>query len=560
MTPILQTATPSPRTPKRSLRSWSLSALSFSVLLAWTIGLQWAGGAYRAEFSGYPDEPAHYVSGLMVRDYLAAGFPVSPLKYAEDYYMHYPKVAFGMWGPLPHLAEGIWMLVFSWSRTSILLMMAVVTTVLAYALSQVLWTEFSYIAGLAAGMGLVAVRFVQLYTGMVMADNLCALFDFLAILCFGRFLASDRRRDAVFFGLFACLSVLTKGNGIALALVPPFGVLITRRFDLFKRLNFWIPAAMVVAVAGPWQYISSRLLSGIATRVVDWRIAAAYGPMFVSILGPWLLPIVLVGIYDRVVVPFRHKAVQSTWAAAAALLPAFWVFHGLVPSASAEERYVIAVVAPLLMFFTAGLAKIAALISTTQISYRIKASALAVLSALIFAGTSFGIPQKQSYGFSEVAQYITSRPEAPESVMLISSEAFGEGIMIAEIAMRDHRPGLIVLRATKLLARLNWVGENYELLYRTPEETMARLQEIPVRFLVVDKTPGLHPIPHHQNILKMLAMYPDRWQSLGIYPQKVPVTARNCKIEVYRLVGGENRPRSKIRLDLRYSLGRFIEQ
>jgi hypothetical protein len=37
-------------------------------------------------------------------------------------------------------------------------------------------------------------------------------------------------------------------------------------------------------------------------------------------------------------------------------------------------------------------------------------------------------------------------------------------------------------------------------------------------------------------------------------------TAANSKIEVYRLNGLENRPRSKIRLDLRYTLGRWIER
>jgi MFS family permease len=394
---------------------------------------------------------------------------------------------------------------------------------------------------------------------MIMADNLCGLLDFWAIVCFGRFLANNRRRDAVLFGLFACLSVLTKGNGIALALVPPAGVLITRRFDLLKRLNFWIPAAMVLAIAGPWQYVSSRLLSGILTRTVSWQIAAAYAPMFVSILGPWLLPVVFVGIYDRLVVPFRRRAVQGIWAAAGALMAAFWVFHALVPSAGAEERYMIAVVGPMLMFFTAGLAKLAALMPA-RVSYRMRAGALAVLSVAIFTGTSFGIPQKQSYGFSEVAQYIMSRPDAHESVMLISSEAFGEGIMIAEIAMRDQRPGLFVLRANKLLARLNWAGEQYELLYRTPEETLACLREIPVRFLVLDKTPALKPLPHHRNLVKMVAMYPDRWQLLGVYPQKIPVTSAVSRIEVYRLIGDENRPRGKIRLDLRYSLGRFIEK
>lgn len=32
----------------------------------------------------------------MIRDYIANGFPASPMKFAEEYYVHYPKVAFGM--------------------------------------------------------------------------------------------------------------------------------------------------------------------------------------------------------------------------------------------------------------------------------------------------------------------------------------------------------------------------------------------------------------------------------------------------------------------------------
>jgi hypothetical protein len=89
---------------------------------------------------------------------------------------------------------------------------------------------------------------------------------------------------------------------------------------------------------------------------------------------------------------------------------------------------------------------------------------------------------------------------------------------------------------------------------------MAELLQIPVRILVIDKTPGLGPTAHHQLLLKMLKQYPDRWQLLGTYPQKVPVTETNSRIEVYRLIGEENRSRSKIRLDLRYTLGRFIEK
>ncbi len=39
------------------------------LLLAVVVCLQIVSGAYRGEFGGYPDEPAHYVTSLMLRDY-----------------------------------------------------------------------------------------------------------------------------------------------------------------------------------------------------------------------------------------------------------------------------------------------------------------------------------------------------------------------------------------------------------------------------------------------------------------------------------------------------------
>src|SRR5579862_7978697 len=47
---------------------WPSVAVIGLVLLA----VQTVGGAYHAEFTGFPDEPAHFVSGLMVYDYLAS--------------------------------------------------------------------------------------------------------------------------------------------------------------------------------------------------------------------------------------------------------------------------------------------------------------------------------------------------------------------------------------------------------------------------------------------------------------------------------------------------------
>ena len=78
------------------LRPFFLAAIVF--VFAFDVAFLWQlfAGAYGSEFGGHPDEAGHYVTGLMVRDYVATGFPGSPMKFAGEYYRHYPKVALGV--------------------------------------------------------------------------------------------------------------------------------------------------------------------------------------------------------------------------------------------------------------------------------------------------------------------------------------------------------------------------------------------------------------------------------------------------------------------------------
>jgi hypothetical protein len=534
--------------------------LIFALLMAAAVTLQWLAGAYSSELSGYPDEPSHYVTGLMIRDYIASGFGTTPLQFAESFYIHYPKVAFGIWGPLLPAIEAVWMLLLSPSRASVLFLMALITALLAFTLARVVGREFGPYAGVGSGLLLISLPVVQFNACMTMADNLCALMQVWALLCFGRYLDSQRRRDAVWFGLFACLSILTKINGVALVLLPPLALILTRRFALVKSRNFWIPAVMVLVIAGPWQYFSFRLVNGIGERHVSWSIASAYFPMMLRILGPWLLPFALVGFYDRVIRPFRSRKVEGRWAAAAAMVAAFWIFHALTPSAAAETRYTVAVVAPILMFFVAGVAWVAALVPPRRLPFPVRAGVLALGAACVFAATTFTIPRKLSYGFSELAGDLVHRPDLRDTVWLVSSEAEGEGMLIAEVAMRERRPGHILLRASKMLAVSDWDGARYRSLFPTPEAILAYLEGVPARLLIVDRTPGRYPSPHHAILLKMLAKYPDHWKLIGTYPRAVPVTAPHSRIEVYRLLTQENRPVGAIEINLKYTLGRTIRK
>ena len=244
----------------------------------------------------------------------------------------------------------------------------------------------------------------------------------------------------------------------------------------------------------------------------------------------------------------------------AVVIVAFWVFHALVPSAAAETRYTVAVVGPILMFFVAGVAWVASVIPPRRLPYPVRAGVLALGAACVFAATTFTIPRKLSYGFSELAGDLVNRPDLRDTVWLISSEAEGEGMLIAEVAMRERRPGHILLRASKMLAVSDWDGSHYESLLPTPEQSLAYLESVPVRLLIVDRGPAGHPLAHHASLLRMLAKYPDHWKLIGTYPRAVPVTAPNSRIEVYRLMTQENKPVGAIEINLQYTLGRTIKK
>ena len=127
----------------------------FCLFLTITLAIQWTKGAFQGEFGSHPDEPAHFVTALMVHDYVADLFPAPPMQYAENYYLHYPKVGLGHWPPVFYVVQAGWMMLFSESRISMMLLMAVVAALFGVTLYEVVRRRYSASAGLAAGVFMV---------------------------------------------------------------------------------------------------------------------------------------------------------------------------------------------------------------------------------------------------------------------------------------------------------------------------------------------------------------------------------------------------------------------
>src|SRR6185369_15418935 len=91
--------TPEPQVHKRSTPIW-LIFLGVSVAcVLLTIGLHLYRGDPLTYTNGYEDEGAHFLTGVMISDYVRHGIPMSPFRFANQFYLHYPKIAFGSWPP-----------------------------------------------------------------------------------------------------------------------------------------------------------------------------------------------------------------------------------------------------------------------------------------------------------------------------------------------------------------------------------------------------------------------------------------------------------------------------
>ena len=547
------------RSPARA-KALAMPLMVCALFFAAVVGLQWWGGAFRAEFSGHPDESSHYVTGLMVRDYLAALMPEAPMRFAENYYLHYPKVAFGHWPPVFYLLQSGWTLLFSPSRLSLILLMALLTTLFAYTLYRVARAQFGARAGIVAGLALIALPLTQTYSGMVMAELPLALFCFWATLCFGRFLERERWQDAVGFGLLAALAILTKGNGLVLGLVPLFALLFSRRFHLLKRPALWLAALIVFVLCAPWQYLTLRMASNGMGYEPGWDYTSQALPYnlqaLAQVVGWTLLVLVMIGFAARIIVPWRQRAVTAPWAAAGALLLSVLVFHSLVP-ASLESRFLLVAAPPLVLFAAAGIAWLVQRLSFGGLSVRRRAEALVLVVALLFVAETFAVPRNPQRGFVEAAQSLLAQPQLRNSALLISSDETGEGAFIAEVAMREQRPAHFVLRASKVVAKSDWAGGSYELLYQTPAELMQYLEELPVGILVIDTSPAGNRRPHHHLLRETVRAYSHRWELLGSYAGEDPSAGA---LQAYRLIGHENRPMGRIRIDMDYMLNRILEK
>ncbi len=528
-----------------SLRPVAVFLFFFAVVVA----LQIASGAYHAEFSGYPDEPAHYVTSLMVHNYITDLKAVPPLQFAWNFYHHYPKVAFGHWPPVFYAVQAVWMTLFSSSRASIRLELALTTALLAYAVYTEARRWFGWKAAVIAGALTVCLPLVQTYTDEEMSETLLTLLCFWSAIYFIRYLQSERWQDNLGFGIFFSLAVLTKGNGWLLAFIPPVALLLTRKLRLVMRPRFWISALLIALSCLPWQLMTMQVAergwaASKPSLSYTWSALGQFLLIFIAIPGPVLSALIAIGIVVTVLAPMLRKPVAARPAVMLALILAVWIFHSLVP-AGVEDRKLLIAVPALILFLFAGGIWVADRLPLGNPLARWRRALIAIAAAVVFSFQTFAIPQVRHYGYTEAARFITSIPSSRAATILVSSESGGEGLLVSEIAMDEPHPSRTIIRGTKALADVDWNVSEYRSLFSNPAEVMNYLDQQNVNLVVLDTfAPQTHFL--HDRLLKETVQQSARMHLIATFPRaSSPATGQ---IQIFQRDDAHKSGNSRLRL------------
>jgi len=526
-----------------------IAALALYTLIVF--GMHEARGATHSGFGSFDDEPSHLVTGLMFRDYFAAGLPGSPRAFAENYYVHYPKVGIGQWPPVFYAIEGLWILAMGESPAALLGLMSLLTALLATAVFAALRREWNPTSAFLLGVLVCSAPLMQRMSSVLMTEIPLALFCLLAALQFGRFMDTARARHAFAFAMFAILAILTKGNALALGLLPVLAIAFSGQWMLLRRPALWISGALVAVVCAPWYWItvsiSASTWAGGSSPTIDYasRAGAYYTTGLLAVAGIGTAVFAVLGMFARPVASER-----GTWASMLALLLAVILFHCAIPS-SIELRHLALVVAPWILLAGVGLRWM-----TRRRAFRtlqLTGVAPGLLLAAFFV-QSFELPVKDNQGYRQAIAHIVAHPELEHSRILIASDSKGEGLMIAAGALAGDRTGRVFLRGTKVLGSSTWTGLDYEPAFANADEIMAYMAGLPVGVVALDLSTRRHQWFAHMDMLQALVeTRTDMWEPIGIFDVFRDGRHFSQALRLYRQIGHEQRPVAPVDFETLYN-------
>ena len=488
-------------------------AVLFLTLLLFALVGQWWTGVYRADLSQSPDAGAHYINGLLIHDYVVDGFPGSPLDYALQYYVHYPRVTIGHWPPLYYTVQAAVYFMTGPSIQAALFLQAVFGAGVAAIVGWVISRFAGWIVALLASLATLTAP--EIFIGMqsVMLDVPIALLTCLAMLAWARFLLDGTWPWSVAFGLAAVAAIMTKGNAIFLALLPPLSVVLTGRLRLLSNWCFWLPAPIAALVTAPWYLATYKITAGGFVYRWGWDYIVTAVPAYSSMI---LDQIGAIGILFAALGAFRvlrHREWDWRHAlgiSAICIVTAGFAFPCVVP-ADIEGRYLAPLVPALVVLAYFGIEWIAkSQMPTTRV-------VLLALCFLAIIAVEYRIPATTSRAMNAASNMILADP-AGDPFILVGSTSAGEGAITAEVATRDRSRQRYVVRGFNVLGLGDYMGTDYRPRFASPSDLAQWIEKEGIGWIVIDTSPSSLSWTHNAQLWQIAQSGREGWNLAGRFP------------------------------------------
>ena len=468
------------------------------------------GGAFDSDLGGDPDEAAHAVTALMLRDYATAAAGDPPMGFARTYYEDFPRVALGHYPPLYYLVAAP--LLLPGASVTILILLQAITLAGLAALTVGTARRLSLHVGIqmAAGVAVLVLPFALKLAQHVMADILLAFLCLWAVLAWANYLRQPTVGRALGWGCIAAAAILTKGSGMGLCLLPPVASFLAGRLRLMATGSWWLSALPVVVLAGPWMIYSTGISKEGMTLLSPLQYFLEAVPYYLGatpLVFGWPLT---VAAAIGAIAGCRRKALSCEAASLIGMSVGMVAVLLFVP-VGLSTRYMLTLAPVIVISGAFGVEVIAWRGSASRFGKPLLLTAIAAAPLI-----SSGLLKKEVHGFTEAV--LRSGPPAPSDSKkhwLVASDPRGEGAIIAAAAFNcpQRSPSLLrVYRGSKELGSSDWMGRDYKAAFTQTAQMLAHLDEIQVSRVFIDLSVAAdRRQPHEGQLLAAMQSGDPRW-------------------------------------------------
>jgi hypothetical protein len=436
---------------------WALAA-ALVLLTLRDFARNWQGN----EIASHPDEAAHYVTGVMVYEYLRGHIGENPLAFAEQFYARYPKVAIGHWPPGYYAMQAVWFAVAGpgiWQAHAL-------NWLLALAFLGVWWWALQRTLGgavaLASGAWVLSLPVLQRCAAMVLSDGGVVLWAWVAGALW------VLRGPGWALVAAASLAILTKGTAWMILPALVTAPLLSGEW----RKIAWREALAIVGFSAPFYlWVKQSGLSYPLRNVTESNWISVI-PKRWNLMGefwdaaPWTLWLLaLAGTIAGAM--FATGVLRRWWAFSVSLTMSTLLFLWI--SGFSFEHRALAVALPFL-----GVLAILPLAIWPQSPLRYAVATLLVLRAPVDVDAV--------KGFRGAAEALPGDARA----VLVVSDSVGEGAFVAQVLERDKARERVVLRGSRMLSQQDWNGLGVSMRFDGTSDLQSAIDAAPVQYVLLD--------------------------------------------------------------------------